>query len=293
MRYYIVVLFIILFLLVIYKNTIQNFNTDIQKFNTDIQKYNTGEIPKIIWSYWDSVTTIPETVSDIINNKKQILYDWDQKLLTEENINNYIHKDEYPDNYNGLAHCHKADWIRLYLLNKYGGVWLDASIIINSRDRFNAIYDASIEKKSQVTAYYLGDVPLDFIENWYIMAPKNSYIINKWYREFTLAIEIGFTNYKNELIQNGIRVSQIYLYGPDDTYLTMHAAMQKLIQSKEIYVEDILLYNACESMYKLHCDCQWQAGCMIEKLRDKKYLNSLDFVKLRSTERELLSSNTM
>lgn len=274
MRHYIVIFFLVLILLIIYKNT--------------IQKFETYEIPKIIWSYWDSINTIPETVSNIIKNRNKVLHDWEPRLLTEETIGDYIGKDEYPDNYNGLAHCHKADWIRLYLLNKYGGVWLDASIIINSRDRFNAIYDASIKKKSQVTAYYLGDVPLDFVENWYIMAPKNSYIINKWYREFTRAIEIGFINYKKELMQNGIRVSQIYLYGPEGTYLTMHAAMQKLIQSKEILENDLLLYNSCESMYKLHCDCQWQGQCMIEKLKDKQYLSSLDFIKIRSSEREFL-----
>jgi hypothetical protein len=276
MRYYIFIFFIVLILLVIYKNTIQNFET--------------YEIPKIIWSYWDSTDTIPEAVSKIVKDRNKVLYDWEPRLLTNETIGDYINKDEYPDNYNGLAHCHKADWIRLYLLKKYGGVWLDASIIINSNKKFNDIYTTSIEKKSQITVYYLGDVPLEFVENWYIMAPKNSYIINKWYNEFTRAIQIGFANYKTELIQNGIKVSQIYLYGPDDTYLTMHAAMQKLIQSKDINIDDVLLYNSCESMYKLHCDCQWQKECMINKLKDKQYLSSLDFIKLRSSERELLQT---
>ena len=237
------------------------------------------------------MNTIPDAVSQIINDRNLVLYDWKPILLTEDTIDQYINKQDYPENYNGLAHCHKADWIRLYLLKHYGGVWLDASIIINSREKFNKMYDDSISKKSQITVFYLDDVPLDFIENWFIMAPINSYIINKWYNEFTRAIQIGFTNYKSELIQNGIRVSQIYRYGPIDTYLTMHAAMQKIIQSKEINTNDILLYNACESMYKLHCDCQWQGECLRNKIGDKNYLNSLDFVKIRSGEREFLSKN--
>jgi len=279
MSKYIIILIICIILIIIYKNSFENYQ------NLDQNNY---ELPKIIWSYWDSLDTIPDTISKIIKNRNKVLYDWEPKLLTEETIEQYINKEDFPNNYDGLAHCHKADWIRLYLLKKHGGVWLDASIIINSRERFNKMYDTSIEKKSQLTAYYLGDVPLDFVENWYIMAPKNSYIINKWYDEFTRAIEIGFTNYKRELIQNGIRVSQIYAYGPEDTYLTMHAAMQKLIQSNEININDILLYNSCESMYKLHCDCQWRSDCMIDKLNNKDYMNSLDFIKLRSSERGLL-----
>ena len=277
MKQYIILIILCAIIYIYYTNYLENYEE------------NTYEIPKIIWSYWDSINTIPETVSEIINNRNRILYDWKPILLTEETIDKYINKDDYPTNYNGLAHCHKADWIRLYLLKHYGGVWLDVSIIINSRDKFNKNYEDSIKNKSQTTAYYLNNVPLDFVENWYIMAPKNSYIINKWYNEFTYAIEIGFTNYKTELMQKGIRVSQIYAYGPDDTYLTMHAAMQKLIQSNEINTNDLLLYNACESMYKLHCDCKWEKDCLISKISDNNYLNNLDFIKIRSGERIFLT----
>jgi hypothetical protein len=231
---------------------------------------------------------MPSLVSDIIKNRKIILSKYYHILLTEDNIYKFIKKNDIPSNFNILIPAHKADWIRLYLLNKYGGIWIDASIIINNSFVFEQMFIDSNDKHAQLTAFYFGNDPYAYIENWFIIAPKNSYIIKKWLDEFEYAINISFKNYKDNIINIGIIVSQIYVYGPEDTYLTMHAALQRLIQGNEIDKSDILLYNACDTMFNIHCKCNWNDECIKMKLNNPNEIKNIPFIKLRSNDRNLI-----
>ena len=61
--------------------------------------------------------------------------DFDVHVLTNENIHNYVPEyfeitDRYLDLSKGSARCHahNADLLRLLLLSKYGGTWVDSSV---------------------------------------------------------------------------------------------------------------------------------------------------------------------
>ena len=269
-------LFIVIVLMIIYKN---------------IKKIY---IPRIIWTYWDNVDTMPELVKDIVINRQEKLKDYTQYFISDKTIHQWIKPDEYPKNYNSLIKAHKADWIRLYLLKKHGGIWIDCGIIINSVDELNKIYKTSNDNKDELTCFYLDGLCIDndpttFIENWFIMAPKNSRLINKWYDEFTYAIEIGFMEYKFELLNMNIKVSQVYMYGDDDVYLTMHAAIQKILQLKMVDNPRIKLYKAEDAMYKIQVDCNWDELCITDILKTKK-IKTIPFIKLRGTDRSNIST---
>jgi restriction system protein len=46
-----------------------------------------------------------------------------------------------PANFGALSPQHRADWIRLALLKRYGGLWADSGIIFNSEAALDEIYD--------------------------------------------------------------------------------------------------------------------------------------------------------
>ena len=282
MKEYLIYLFGIIFLIIIYIK----YNSKESYDNLSVN--SSYEIPNILWSYWDNIDTLPKNISNMINKRIKKLKKWRHIVLTTDTLYDFINENEIPTNFDTLISAHKADWIRLYLLNKYGGVWIDASIIVNNPMVFRLIYNNAIKKDAKLTAFYLGDNPYAYIENWFIIAPKNSYIIKKWLDEFEDAINISFENYKNKLINMGIKVSQIYRWGPGDTYLTMHAALQKLIQRNEIDKSDILLYNACDTMFNIHCKCDWDDECIKKKLNNQNEIKKIPFIKLRSNDRNLI-----
>ena len=90
------------------------------------------KIPKIIWSYWDQgIKSSPLIVKKCFKNWKKYNPDWDINILNDSNINQYIntyHIDTI--NKENSSVQKKSDMIRFLLLIKYGGVWLDSSIIL-------------------------------------------------------------------------------------------------------------------------------------------------------------------
>ena len=211
-------------------------------------------IPKVVWSYWDK-DELPKDISLIVNNNKKILSDWNYIVLTPSNINEYVF-EEYKSK-DTISPQHYADWLRLYLLEKYGGVWMDISIILNNN--FDDLYKKSIEINSELTGFnaFHTDKEYPVIENWFIMAPRGSEVINLWKQEYNNALEKGFLDYKKSQISAGVNYQNIFGDKLDEIYLMQHGCLQVVLQKKlnrkaKIYYED-----PSNSMLKIQWDCGW------------------------------------
>jgi hypothetical protein len=240
-------------------------------------------LPKVVWVYWDK--NVPNSVLQILENNKKQLPDWDFVFFDEKTVQSYLDMTNVSQNYSKLSPAHKADYIRLMLLNKYGGLWLDSSIIINDGREISKMYKATNASYAQLCAFTLGEPEEKYIENWFIMAPQNSPIISAWINEYNQAIEIGFSEYKKKLFLEGIDiVERIYKKEDKNTYLTQHACLQKVLQ-RIVISQNILLYKSEYTMFKLHFDCDWKTDCILHRLKSDKTLKNIPFIKLRGSER--------
>jgi hypothetical protein len=229
------------------------------------------KIPKKIWVFWDNESP-PKNVTQIYEYHKKTLKTWDIELLNNKTIHKYIKKEDFPSKYNDIVIQAKSDWIRLYLLKKYGGLWMDSTIIINNENELNNIYNKSYKMKSEFTGFsYNSDTKdniLTYIENWFIMCPQNSSLISKWYTEFSRAIDINFMNYKKELKRDKIYIdTRIYNLDDNQVYFTMHACLQKILRINHNYKPSMIINKAEESAFKLMDSCGWNATCMKEKMQ--------------------------
>ena len=264
------------------------YNTKIEKFQNNMN--TTYELPKQIWIYWDS-NIMPKNVKLITDNIIKNAAAWKVTILSDTTIDKYIRNDKFPKKYSTLSPQHKADFIRLYLLKNYGGLWLDASIIVNDYNALNNLYNESIEKKSQLTVFnkeyeWQTDSRYPIIENWFIMAPKDSYIISIWLQEYEKAIEMSFENYRKDLESNGINLQEII-----GTYHIQHLAMQKILQKDITNISDILIKRADDNMLKFAVDCNIDDACMKDKIKDKKYMKQFPYIKLNGCLRDLLDGD--
>ena len=237
-------------------------------------------LPKQIWCYWDS-GTLPKNIEGYYQNNRSVLDDWKITLLTDETLSNYIDISDIPDNYKMLMPQHKADYIRLAVLYKWGGTWMDASIIINSKEAFEKLYRETTERKAQATLFTLGITKPDasFIENWFIMAPRESPVIGAWLHEFTNAIQMTFLNYEMHIRHNKYTInSRIHL-----PYLTQHACMQVILQKYPELKQMIILHASEDDMLRIQVECKWEFACISNAV--KKGYTDIPYVKLRSIDR--------
>jgi hypothetical protein len=251
-----------------------------------LEGFDSYILPKHVWIYWDS-DTMPPLIERIYRYNSTNLVGWKITLLHNSTLGQYI--PSFPTNYNSLGIQQKSDWIRLYLLKNYGGLWMDASTIINDGSAVDALYNESVQKKSQLTAFTYREKPDDIIpkniESWFLMAPKNSIVIEDWYNEFTLAINIGFDKYIEMLNREKVDLRSI----DPGTYLTLSMALQKTLQ-KNIDTPPMVFRSGVESMFKLHNDCKKidasrEYICVMNKMKNKEG-KKLPYIKLTHYDRD-------
>ncbi len=117
------------------KNTIfiQKREKSEQAFNSlfDNIHVNTKEfyIPKIIWIYWDKgLNNAPNVVKTAYQSWKSMNPDYDIRFLDETNVQKYFDfKSLFFRLTIDIGIAHKSDFIRMYLLSRYGGVWVDST----------------------------------------------------------------------------------------------------------------------------------------------------------------------
>lgn len=93
---------------------------------------------KNVWVFWwQGVTDAPELISICINSMRTHLKNWELTIVDKDN---YLELVELPDcivnqfNRGAITLTHLSDIIRFQLLYKYGGLWLDATVLITSDD---------------------------------------------------------------------------------------------------------------------------------------------------------------
>lgn len=93
-----------------------------------------AEVPKIIWSFWDEGFGVaPPLVQLCIATWHEYSGIEDIRLLDLENVYHYLDRSSLPKTFESLPVQLKSDAIRLALLARYGGVWLDASTLVTAR----------------------------------------------------------------------------------------------------------------------------------------------------------------
>lgn len=92
---------------------------------------------KAIWvMWWQGILNAPEIVKKCIMNLKKLHPDWEVNVITKDNIIEYIddtnkimdmmHKNE-------ISFTVFSDYLRMFLLDNYGGVWIDSTCFLTDK----------------------------------------------------------------------------------------------------------------------------------------------------------------
>lgn len=283
-------IFIVLFLSSFLLFRREGFENPKPSLNLDFSNF-----PKILWLYWDD-PKLPKLIQQIQDYNKKILKGWDIRFYNRDTIKDIIDPSLFPKKLSTHISQAQSDWFRLYLLKKYGGCWLDASIIINSNDALNDLYNRSIKEESQLTAFSWhsydtmqhksGKTLALEIDSWFIMAPSQSSIIDAWLTEFEKAVDIGFVEYKKGLLKDSINISSIAkVDDPNDTYLTIYMCLQKVLQSLET-IPPMIILKSEETMLKVRVDCKYSCECIMNKIKNDPFeVSKIPYIKLVNCDR--------
>ncbi len=134
-----------------------------------------------IWIYWDQGwDNTPEIVAKCFKTWNDNNNNWEIIQLSKENLELYVVlNDEIPGiNNKTISLTSQSDIIRIILLKKYGGIWVDSTTYccmpLDNWLPYFFKYDFwGFSKPSKDR----------LISSWFLYAKKKSYIINRWYEE--------------------------------------------------------------------------------------------------------------
>lgn len=245
----------------------------------------TYTLPKIVWTHWDSRAGMPEFCRLNLERTRRILHDWDVRFFTDSDFLQWC--PTVPDGFDKLSKQHRADFMRLWLLKKHGGVWMDIGIVLNTS--ITPLVEECRAAKAELSGFYIEGTTTDMkypvFENWFIMAPQGSRIINLWYEEYVTAIRQGFNKYKENVRATGVHFHKL-LKDDGDVYLTQHLCFQVVIQRRVWLTPNILYKRAEDTMFRIHGKCKWNRECM-KSMFKSSIVNDIPYIKLCGGERKL------
>jgi len=249
-------------------------------------------LPKVIYAFWDNLEPDSIVHYHMKNWQKKFAKDWKIILMNKDNVYKYV-SNEFLTKY-GLGQMDAtrfSDFLRIELLTKNGGVWIDATIIIVNGKFLNDYYDEMVANKYDACFFEYKELTLlptqPHIDNWFMMAPKGSKILTDLYSEFDKAFEMNFIKYKFDVIlPSGILLDYTIGYG-DSTYLLQHAIFHYLLKKGNKY--NIILKNASDSMYKIHKIFDWDHISVIQYILLNNDWKDYTGIKLTKGNREAIT----
>lgn len=112
-----------------------------RKYSRILKRYHLNESQehissKKLWIFWwQGMENAPTLVHRCYESVNEYLYDWDIKLITKDNYQQFVNFPEFILNkYEKgiISTAHFSDLLRLELLIRYGGLWLDATVLCTS-----------------------------------------------------------------------------------------------------------------------------------------------------------------
>lgn len=153
--------------------------TFVGKRNLHVQNYGFAfekapkRLPRIIWIFWDKpLEEAPEVVRASVDSWQRKNPNWQLQVLSDSNIGDYV---TIPEASNPRKPQWKADLIRVALLSKYGGVWVDATT-------FCAIpLDEWLPPLMQSGFFAFPDTyPGRVMQNWFLAATPGNHLVERW-----------------------------------------------------------------------------------------------------------------
>ena len=188
-------------------------------------------IPRRIWSYWHSVQ--PDAfVERCIANWRAQCPGFEVQVLNQQTVREHVPPADWPEGFERLDPVKQSDWIRLYLVTRFGGYWLDATVLLTRPiDWLEAMRQA---QGADFAGFYLQgythDAQFPVVENWTFGAPAGGAFVTAWQREFHHALfEVGTAAYLAAR-QAEPGWTQLLQGIPDPVYLLGHVTAQRVLR---------------------------------------------------------------
>lgn len=238
---------------------------------------------RIIWEVWDSDVVV-EDVLEIMTITRETLINFTFCFVTYHNVSILLDLHSFPPNYNKFKVNRKTDIIKVRLLEKYGGVYTDASTYVNSGEEMEWFFAEAIRSKAQLVAFWTDVVYFGF---W--GCPENSSLIKVIREEHDLALQDTF-QFVKKTCEDFVEKKIPYPLWLCCEYDVFALAGTKVMHSHELFNKSATLLPGSRGPVAFVIDCEGKRECILQ-YRKPDFRKKYGFLKIVS-EYRLLPSKT-
>ena len=145
-------------------------------------------VPSIIWTCWlQGIEQAPELVKACLASQKRCLNTGEHRALSVEIYHKWVEIPDFIEQKYKKGIIPAAlftDILRLAVLKKYGGIWMDASVLCTGFDNevLKKQWDSIMGTELTIPRYYARGAKVAMgLSNWFIAAKPNNVIISAVY----------------------------------------------------------------------------------------------------------------
>ncbi|MBI3349214.1 MAG: mannosyltransferase [Burkholderiales bacterium] len=249
------------------------------------------DIPKIIWAYWQTAP-VPPFIQACLDNWRRFAPDHELRLLDRTSAADWL--PTLRADFDALPAYRQADWLRIHLLAKHGGVWMDASMLL-CRD-LSWLHDTRRRRAADYVGFYIDRYTtrpeLPIVENWMMASVPGGRFAVALAQAFDRALDEGAEALLERLRAEGrhARVAQA-LTEDFQRYLLMHVAAGDLLD-RNPQVARLALLRAEDGPFAWLAAVGWRKRHLYARLALTSCPRVLPAVlKLRGGDRALVERN--
>jgi hypothetical protein len=263
-------------------------------------------LPKKIFTYWNEKEITNPVIKANLEYTKSILpTDFELIVLNDESVVEELGKDIKYRDHDMSTPQNFSDFLRFYLLKKYGGIWMDASYIIIDfeKDILSKYREYEADPFDiglyEFNKYSFGEKPEEkHYESWFLVAPQGSAFVKDVYNEFVKASTIGYREYKLGLrrepgldLRNTIEAEGEYYFM---VYAIMRNVLHRSSYKLKLYSLDSVNLGS-PGVSRLIAGGviydRWHNEELVAKLTDPEILQKFTSIKLIYNQREAIAKS--
>jgi hypothetical protein len=252
---------------------------------------STATLPRIIWTYWQTAPA-PEFIQACIANWRQFAPDHEVRLLDRSSIESWL--PSLRADFDSLPAYRQADWLRVQLLARHGGIWMDASMLL-SRD-LGWLHDTQRRRGADYVGFYIDRYStrptLPIIENWMMASVPGGHFVSALAAAFDQALDEGAEALLQRLRSEGRHAQVVQALTEDfQRYLLMHVAASELLD-RSPQLARLVLLRAEDGPFAWHAGVGWRKRHLFARLALAPCPRMLPAVlKLRGGDRTVVERN--
>lgn len=249
-----------------------------------------GPIPRVIWTYWHS-PELPPLVARCIDNWRRHAPGHEIRLLHAATVADHLPGLRIPARWAELPAYRQSDWLRIQLIARHGGLWMDATTILTRP--LDWVEQAQQQHAAEFVGFYIDMYSADpqhpMVENWFLAAVPGSRFVRDWADELDAAVIDGDEDqYLAQLDASGELprvVQRMPAHG--HRYLIMHLAGSR-IQQRAGAAYRLHLLRAEDEAFVFHAALGWRKHHLFLRLGVLPCPRALPrLIKLRGNDRRV------